>query len=102
MAALPPPAPFAPLVIAMNAAIGGQIVTQADLAAATAPLATQAQLTAATIALQAQMAAMQAQLLQQMQAQLAAATIALQAQMAAMQCRRSSCSRCRRSTTRPS
>jgi len=64
----------------MNAAIGGQIVTQADLAAATAPLATQAQLTAATlalqaqlaaatIALQAQMAAMQAQLLQQMQAQ---------------------------------
>ena len=76
MAALPPPAPFAPLVIAMNAAIGGQIVTQADLAAATAPLATQAQLTAATIA--------------------------LQAQMAAMQCRRSSCSRCRRSTTRPS
>jgi hypothetical protein len=54
----------------MVAAIGGQLVTQAQLAVAIAPLATQAQLAATHAATQAQFAAMQAQL-NAMQAQIA-------------------------------
>ena len=71
------PGPLAPLIVAINAAIGGQVATQADLA----PLATQAQLAAATapLATQAQLAASTAA----MQAQLAASTAAMQAQLAA-------------------
>lgn len=92
---------FAPLVGAINAAFGGQVAMQADLAplatqvqlaaataplvtqvqlaAATAPLATQVQLAAATAAMQAQLATATAA----MQAQLATATAAMQAQLAA-------------------
>jgi hypothetical protein len=54
----------------MVAAIGGQLVTQAQLAIAIAPLATQAQLNATHAATQLQFAAMQAQL-NAMQAQIA-------------------------------
>lgn len=48
MAAPPPPPPpqFEPLVAAVNVAFDGQMVTQADLAAAVAPLATQAAIAA--------------------------------------------------------
>jgi hypothetical protein len=54
----------------MVAAIGGQLVTQAQLEIAIAPLATQAQLAATHAATQLQFAAMQAQL-NAMQAQIA-------------------------------
>ena len=77
MAAPPPAVAFAPLVAAINAAFGGQVATQADLA----PLATQANVNAQFAALQVsinaqlaamqvQFAAMQAQLLAQIQAML--------------------------------
>ena len=59
MAAPPPAVAFAPLVAAINAAFGGPVATQADLA----PLATQANVNA-------QFAATQAQLLAQIQAML--------------------------------
>ena len=73
------PGPLDPLIVAINAALGGHFATQADLA----PLATQAQLAAATAPLvtQAQLAAAIAPLATQ--AQLAASTAAMQAQLAA-------------------
>ena len=64
MAALPPAA-MAQLAAFIGAAIAGQVATQADVAAAVAPLT--GQLAAVPAQLQAQLAAMQAQ----MQAQLA-------------------------------
>ena len=74
MAALPPAA-MAQLAAFIGAAIAGQVATQADVAAAVAPL------TGQLAAVQAQLAAMQAQ----MQAQHAAMQAQMQAQLAQMQ-----------------
>lgn len=71
-----PPAAVANLGDVINNAIAGQLVTQADLANAVAPLATQAQL----VQIQAQLVQMQAQLVQmqvQMQVQIIAQMQAL-------------------------
>jgi len=69
--ALIPEVAVAQIVAALNAVVGGEIATKADLVNAIAPLATQAQMQALQAQMQLQLQEMQVQLIAQMHALLA-------------------------------